>query len=134
MRKAKVMYIYRIEHPQTGDGPYGESLNDLKLADTSLCKMGWEHCDYNHPGMWEEFNKYGVDSPRDYYCGFDTIENLKDWFDGWLECLHTNGFEVRIYSISKMDCMIGKYQSIFIKRVATHVDSMSILDILDLIP
>jgi hypothetical protein len=126
------MYVYRIEHPNTGDGPYGESLDDIKLQDRRLLDMGCQHCDRNHPGMWEEFSKTGIDSPRNYYCGFDTIENLKDWFDTWLEILHNNGFELRIYSISKMDCMIGKYQSIFIKSVATLVDSMPIQDIIDL--
>jgi len=123
------MYIYRIEHAETHDGPYG--CNTDYSADESLYNMGYKHVNKTHPNMWLDCMPVGKGFYReDHYCGFDSIERLVDWFDGWFTALENNGFIVAIYSINPSLVDTGNYQSIFIRDKAERVDCISISDML----
>lgn len=90
------MFVYRIEHKQTGIGPYHNETS-------SLSEMRWAHSDEEHPGWW--IDSILVDA--NYYAGFSSPKKLISWFWGFFLDLKREGFHVAIYEVSPENVRIG---------------------------
>jgi hypothetical protein len=72
-------------------------------SDEVLEKMWWydemlrKHSNLDiHPNIWID----GFRLTDNLFCAFDSIERLKDWFDGYLANLIDWGFVVREYTVN----------------------------------
>lgn len=109
------MIVYRIE--KDGVGPY-------RNWDIDLIDMTGEdnvHNDSNHPSPWEDAEISSI--TMDYLCACPSLEKLREWFDGYLEILDENGFNIyrikvkkRILGKSKRQCFFKK-EDIISKKV-----------------
>lgn len=107
------MYLYRIEHIDTHKGPYNESF------------LLGKHCDDNHPSMWDEFKRTSVSHQREtYYCAFNSIEKMLQWFAGYFDSLIAADYVIGCYVAT--DVQHGAVQSIFHMPTATRVDEFPI--------
>jgi hypothetical protein len=83
------MIVYRLEH-RDGYGPYVNRLlfinNKVIVLKDELCAV---HNDKNHPVP--KFIQKG------YYCGFHSMGQLREWFDGYLTKLRLAGYHIIIY-------------------------------------
>jgi len=118
------MYLYRIEHIQSGKGPYIHTPMVCNEEGRWIC---YAHNTSEYPAIWEEFKADKIAGNLDeYHCAFDTAEKLVQWFTGWLEILERHHFIVAIYSAEEY--YTGATQSIF--RGGTWVESLSIPEFL----
>jgi hypothetical protein len=96
--------VYRLEHEHT----LSRHNSNVKVGcyvhfDSDLVKVQWylDMCEKHrhpqtHPSIWED----GLCRHSDLFCAFDSIERLKDWFDGYLVNLIDWGFVVREYTVN----------------------------------
>lgn len=116
--------VYRLEHKDTGKGPY-QSFHDL----SGLLKEAHDgtetHPDPCNKGEpWGEFVYRGMRGvgyvPYDVLYtevfGFLYLEDLKVWFnDGWLEALEGVGFVIREFMVEDSLVRLGNHQISFVK-------------------
>jgi hypothetical protein len=128
--------VYRVEHPITTFGPYQTTNNKaacqcpdvesvffvdrtddheegcLGLALTEfaddICASHW---DADHPTPHSD----GIEEPflyldQGYVCGFDDLEALHEWFDGWVPSLIALGFEIIALTVSEEHVAWGRLQ------------------------
>lgn len=97
------MIIYRVEHKDTGLGPYNHSWDEenAELED----KLQTEHSNLSHPSMYEDFDIDMIS--RDHYFGFPSLTSLAEWFEGgWIGILIECGFIIREYNVDNV--LMGK--------------------------
>lgn len=102
------MKVYRVRHKRLRRdgklaGPYrGNSpLHDELVS-------AHDGCD-DHP-----FPSYdGISMSSEWYCAFESIEQLLTWFKGWVEKLAECGFEVAEYDVPEHCVQKGEYQVAF---------------------
>lgn len=101
--------IYRVEHKETGIGPYRNHGHIIK----NHMYMVWAHEDSEHPSPSED--DLQIDSS--YYFGFTSLMDLKRWFKGWLTLLYKSGYKVVEYKCPANQVKVGvsKTQCIFKK-------------------
>ncbi len=117
--KRKSLFIYRLEHSKTGNGPY---------------QTGWKydtdrHYDENHPvphrdkGISDFIKKKNLKEckfPENVFCGFHTLDQLISWFNTKeLLTLMFRGFVIKVYSSKRY--IIGEKQVIFVKEESREV-------------
>ena len=114
------MFVYRVEHKITNKGPY------VRNTDSYTRKMMDDHnSSNNHPSVIVDcFNDsilkfYGQGT--DYYCGFESVEQLIDWFDEYMIGLQKIGFIVRVFDVDYCDVIFGKKQLVFKRENFTPV-------------
>lgn len=88
---ARSFFVYRVEHPESGVGPYNggywKGLSDMRS----------DHSDNNHLAPpWDKalrpiMRRYGSDAQ----CGTATSDALRAWFAGHWDNLAAAGFVVR---------------------------------------
>lgn len=140
------MIVYRIEDA-FGRGPYRDhSLRDFSANQIEdLAEMVEYHRDSQHPHPSED----GIDSESvflpstsvldgrqfnpAYYCGFDSIESLCEWFSSFEPALAAAGFSVYEYEIDETvegSVLFGHKQVVFKKEFA-RLDAIN--DLIDLL-
>lgn len=104
--------IYRIEHKTDGYGPYNGVVFHRWKNDRS-------HCEPRNPSPWDD-ELIGEHWPclkkqHEYRFGFESIEQLKAWFDAdELERMFSLGFEiVAVKSYKCQRIILGQKQVIF---------------------
>lgn len=127
------MIIYRIEHKTSDVGPYwgaNSVTNDLRQQD-----MGIAHTDEQHPSMSRDIDDSKVIGSRyDYNCGFNSVQQLVDWFDQiWLEIMQNNDYVVKVFDIDDQYVIEGKYQTFFRRNDAVYVSCVNPMDVLSLV-
>lgn len=81
--------IFRVEHRETGAGPYTGSRWPGQRD------MSSEHTwDGQHPDPARCFRLFGI--KYDQQCGCKSPASLLAWFDGWWDQLDDHGFVVRV--------------------------------------
>lgn len=117
------MFVLRIEHPDTNEGPYNipETIEDRYYE--FLCSMSSDHSQSReHPGLTSmsktlKYTRmyYGV--PMDqFFCGFENKQQALDWFGRHdLEVLKDLGFHLQAYETKGYKLRDGK-QVAFQKR------------------
>lgn len=122
------MKVYRVEHRTTKLGPYWD------LENTPV-GMSNEHTnEYTHPCLiFEKWDKVAMVHEFLYKpytkFGFQSLESLKKWFNGWLDILVIHGFMIVEYDVSERNIVIGSKQVFFKKKSYTKR-----YEIRDLIP
>lgn len=107
------MIVYRVEHKETGKGPYRglQSVNAICTA----------HCASSHPTLWEEIwdSRELMVTLADYetgLCGFRSLRDLRKWFKGFLRLLKKHNFVIRAYETETY--AVGKKQVFFVPERA----------------
>lgn len=133
--------IYRIEHCQTGNGPY----QNLATADVDLLAMVERHSkdDELHPVYTEDvFVKgCGICPDREYlesltelhaWCfGFRTMYQLRSWFtDEELSTLHHHGFNLVVYELRADSYCNLRKQSVFNKKEAIVAFKQNVISLI----
>ena len=106
--------IYRVEHCDRRHGPYHSSWDKMNRRCQGLAdKLG------------DEFN-LGLQPPPpydgilnfsgDYYCGFDSLEALFNWFERWLEELQEHNYHIAVFEVEDADTLHGDKQVMFKRK------------------
>ena len=105
-----VVEVYRVEHRTDGSGPYNPRGADAPR----MFRMAEEHQDENHPGPYEggEFD-FPFDLRDDHFFGFQSLDLLTAWFDGWLAKLDAAGYRVATYRVPADAVVLGRHQCVF---------------------
>lgn len=77
-----------------------DECNKANLIDSRLRFMYSDHSNYSHPCMWED-----APNPNDFhdlFCAFKSLEDLYTWFDGWLNVLTENDFDLVEYHVTNI--------------------------------
>jgi hypothetical protein len=106
------MQIYRVEHKENKSGPYRQMNNEMEevLSKHSLYKKPTPRNDLLLRPKWIAIPDSTIDN---YRFGFESIEQLNDWFEAEEErqMLHRFGFVIRVYEAD--DVLIGMHQVVF---------------------
>lgn len=112
------MFVYRVEHSETGDGPYqGVHAND-DLADA-------HRGDLTHPSPGFDDGINGHDW-RGKVCGFTSIDGFKKWFVRWRKRLAGEGFVLSVYEVDSHRVIRGSHQAMFPKELASRVRQLNL--------
>lgn len=120
------MKIYRVEHKESGLGPYRHRVNDQRWIE-----LDWDRynrcCSANHcPAPHHESRniKSIFDGGRykDWYFGFQSVDQIKKWFGRKvLRALKRDNFVIAVYEIDEEHIESSEFQSTFIKANATKI-------------
>ena len=123
------MVVYRLEH-SNGIGPYQYDQH-LELIAGSWAKiakyheyldlladMGRTHKRETHPSP--EHDGINCDDFRrdQHFCGCKSLDDLQEWFGGFLPKLLNFGFKINRYEVAKNKVAEGKHQVVFDKIAA----------------
>lgn len=112
------MLVYRVEHYEKNFGPYATS-----RMPCSHWPLAYELCDKhngsrNHPvAEW-----IGIDE----FCGFSSLQQMKNWFNGFIKKLHKYNYRISVYDCP--DDKVKKYddkQIVFVRSKAKLIKRMS---------
>jgi hypothetical protein len=83
--------------------------------------MASDHSNTTHPSPYADPLLMGIQSYE--RCGFDSLDALNAWFDGWTEALADCGFEVWAYDVADWAVRVGAHgQVVFDAREAVELD------------
>lgn len=111
----KMVEVYRVEHYDSGKGPYSADFNWTDC---------WHDAENGHPVPRLD----GLESfPQSYCFGFETHEQLREWFS-WSERarLGHNGYVISVYSVSSRMIRKGSKQIVFNKKKAKFIKEMGL--------
>lgn len=97
--------IFRVEQPRGGFGPYSREFESV------LGAMFTQHRSGSHPGPVQD-DLLGHIDPEEH-CGFATLEQLQEWFQGWERELAEAGFVMVRYSVPVHIVRYGRTQAVF---------------------
>ena len=80
-----------------------------RLAD----KLGTE---FNHDQQPSPSADGILNYSADYYCGFDSLESLFEWFEQWLEELQEHNYHVAVFEVEDDDTRHGGKQVMFKRK------------------
>lgn len=102
--------IYRVENA-AGYGPYssGHSFVDMFNNHSGSFK---------HPTVFARNEPLEfIDEHHEYFCGFLFLEDLLDWFKGYMQLLYSTEFKIVVYQYFD-EPLCGKTQVAFKKKKA----------------
>jgi len=120
------MRVWRVAHKtatQNGfpSGPYngkGVPVEQYEL----LWSMGSDHSDAYHPSPYADPELHHIAAHE--RCGFNSLNALNKWFDGWVEALDGAGFAVYEYDVPDWAARVGRFgQVVFSADEAVEVSS-----------
>lgn len=121
------MKVYRVAHATARDsgfpsGPYASYDTLPRESNAILQDMRWEHSDDAHPSPSWDRRLGGIgDHER---CGFDSLDALYTWFDGWCERLTLAGFLLWVYEAPPEAVRVGEHgQAVFNPSEARELSS-----------
>lgn len=110
------MLIYRVEHIETGVGPFRQENNIL----------AWIFQDklQTHPAPYDD----GIPNFMDGYdsIGCVSLEQLKFWFQDHIPCLKEMGMVVRVFSANDDFVNIGRTQASFARCTDDIVEELGL--------
>lgn len=98
-----MVLVYRVEHTIFGMGPY--QVRRFSDAPARLFDFAVEMCEahswYSGEGEdpWPSTREDGMERDEADYCGFESIERMREWFAGYGERLSAQGFVVNLYAV-----------------------------------
>jgi hypothetical protein len=102
--------VYRVGHRTALDtgfpsGPYTcEGLDPEDVV--SLWGMAGDHTNATHPSPYADPALKGIDAHE--RCGFDSLDALNTWFEGWESRLDAAGFIVWEYDVPDWAARVGR--------------------------
>lgn len=113
--------VYRLEDSQ-GRGPYSGETDRL----SAMAKTHNSGGEFRHrTPVPEEDGICARVAPEDYF-GFESLGALFEWFDGYAQSLHENGFFASVYEVDNEKVKRGKRQLVFVKHEAVLVDRIDL--------
>jgi hypothetical protein len=71
------------------------------------------NCDYNRTVFkvfdWRD-EAYDINEKDKIFCGFISLQSLKEWFNGYCSMLHKKGYCVYVYEVPKTKVVFDKNQ------------------------
>jgi hypothetical protein len=123
------MLIYRVAHKSIAtdgfpSGPYTTYGLPDEVAER-LNDMRWAHSNSSHPSPWKDPKLNAI---RDHErCGFDSLEMLYEWFEGWTKFLRDSGFAVYTFEVDDSVTRVGEYgQTVFSALIAEQRSVMEL--------
>lgn len=114
--------VYRVQHSTENIGPYVSS--KIKWSIEWYSEMMSHHSNICHPNLREDNLSEYRDS--DYVCGFNSLDKLKSWFDGYLFNLIDAGFIIAEYEVEDYITGISGKQVVFIPTTFKDITSQLI--------
>ena len=112
------MLVYRVENT-LGQGPYSYDAHFSKNY-----VMMRRHSDSRHPGPYH-YKSLLSGISKSEYCGFNSIDNARKWFAGFIRSLDAEGFHLSVYESSS--ARVGRFgQTLFVKSEARFVRRMTL--------
>lgn len=110
------MLVYRVEHSVDGCGPYMSNTLEGKFRPQYIQRLanslGTKHNgDSEHCVIWEEVGNQGFSSR--HFCGFESMEQLYNWFRGFITSLFECGYVFKTYNVPDQYVLRGRYQLAF---------------------
>ena len=111
----KMVEVYRVEHYNSGNGPYGAFFNWTDC---------WHNAENGHPVPKLD----GLESfPKGYFFGFETHEQLCEWISRSERArLARHGYVISVYSVSSRMIRKGGKQLAFNKGRAKFINKMDL--------
>ena len=114
------MIVWRMEHKETGIGPYQGS------ADHCIGRMWSDHTDReNHPTPSDEIGMRAWQGSGawagEFYYGCATRAQLFEWFKGYLLGLWAAGYRPRAYTVPDDRVFTGRRQVTYLRSAATRL-------------
>jgi len=131
--KQEMTRIFRVEHAETGRGPYAGSPGVSETAPSTHNARDWEH-----PPVWEDSllgNIVSEDKAIKLFSegarsAFEDMKQLNTWFDEWLPKLKELGFVVRSFDVPSKDVFKGATQVLYKPENAVPVPDKSVAEIM----
>lgn len=117
--------VYRVEQPD-GTGPYFDRYGDYHWGDR-LDLMRSDHSDDAHPSPRHD-PMLGRIEIYEKSC-FESLEQLTEWFKGWMVRLAEEGYVVSEYAVRQGLVRYGERQAVVYAKKAKYVRSLSLLDL-----
>lgn len=116
--------VFRVETKDSHYGPY-QVANLTKEQIDILAYMAEAHNgSRNHLTPWADILLEGIE---DYeYCAFTSLEQLRQWFNGWDDHLTVADFIVQAYSVPICFVRYGRDQCLFEMNKAVAGNQMTI--------
>lgn len=140
------MYIYRVEDPDTGEGPYRAGMyttvpyNAWSERDKQKYKLAERlkdtHIDSAHPAMFADCGIAHLqlsDYAELLFAGAYDPYTLFQWFLGFWQDFKDVRYVVKVYDCIDSVVHLGKYQVCFPKAAAKCIDTMTISDFMELV-
>lgn len=127
------LLVWRIEHPETGEGPYVRDTSDPRSIGkrsprgqlSYYLRQLHQRCE-SRPGVREEFPQFSRACVPHSAC--TSLADLERWFCGAWGHLAAAGYEVRCYAAPARDCWVGASgQVAFYRSLALLVKSRPML-------
>lgn len=106
--------IYRVEHYDRRHGPYPASWTEMNKRCREMANKLIRELDYARQP--EPCSDGIVNYGGDYYCGFDSLDALFDWFEQWLEELQKHDYHVAVFEVEDNDTLRGEKQVMFRRK------------------
>lgn len=110
--------MYRVEERRGGAGPYN------KRNEQTLGEMFAKHSSGTHLSPQQDELLQGIDA--DEHCGFATLEQLDEWFEGFHDLLDKLGFVIGHYVVPVNLVRYGKTQAVFVRGDLFPVERLAI--------
>lgn len=108
------MLVYRVEHKETGFGPYNPQHEDLGVGyDNWINSMPGHHPSPTADIQGMSSLDWGAREA--YLYGFQSIDSLRKWFpdDYLFQLEHYYGFRLAVYDVPEEDVLKGERQVAF---------------------
>jgi hypothetical protein len=110
------MKVYRVEHADTGIGPYNQSWNYEDGFDFTSpeWRMACEHGgdSWYHPASHTDIPELQFDD--DFRACFVSMRDLFAWFGGWLPIMLDCNFRIVVRDVPAETVLTGTYQAAYV--------------------
>lgn len=123
------MLVYRIQRKDDKMGVYYKEHNDYEIERLTSKLRNAHGYGEERPGVRTDFNNWS----RDYICGFDSLDKLKWWFDGFIETFNqlSDKIELAVYRAKDvLESHSGK-QVGFLRKTARKVKTIKFCELLE---
>jgi hypothetical protein len=125
--------IFRVHHPESGEGPYGNCtgvLSDYWEGEKPWDTDGYHPSPWNDPKLkadWSTLDWFGKTDK--FFFGFSDMDQFLLWFHKpeWLEQLKRLGYVLTIWEVAPENAYIGEFQAIFYMDHAEWVDTQDLI-------
>lgn len=126
------MLVWRMEHSESGFGPFQEDVFD-EMERLTKRLYGWSHNDgpgrHPTPASDHGFRSYWAFN----YCGCRSAGQLRTWFPKEVrKLLKGAGFVTYVYQVDDDYCEVGARQVLFDKGAAELVETLDPVTLLPL--
>lgn len=97
-----IMKIYRYEHPELGAGPYNSACHQLE------CMGKIHNSSPAHPLPTDDFLLFEMWISETVFFGFDSLDKLNQWFDGFHDIIRDAGYLIFEYDVPPRLVIFGR--------------------------